>query len=163
MDSHILAIDPGKNGGIALVSLDGTAQAWKMPETERDIWSLIVGFDDGDTFALIEKVGPNRIAADGERRQGASSMFTFGMGYGALRMALVASGIPWEDISPQRWQSLFGLKRFKDETTVEKKNRHKARAQQLFPALQITHAKADALLIAEYGRRTRQHVGNPAF
>jgi hypothetical protein len=33
------------------------------------------------------------------------------------------------------------------------KNVSKARAQELFPALKITHATADALLIAEYGRR----------
>lgn len=36
---------------------------------------------------------------------------------------------------------------------ANKKNRHKAKAQQLFPAWHITHATADALLIAEYARR----------
>jgi len=29
----------------------------------------------------------------------------------------------------------------------------KRKAQELFPAIKITHAIADALLIAEYGRR----------
>jgi hypothetical protein len=33
------------------------------------------------------------------------------------------------------------------------KNVTKRRAQQLFPQLKVTHAIADALLIAEYGRR----------
>jgi len=34
------------------------------------------------------------------------------------------------------------------------KNVSKRRAQELFPEIKITHAIADALLIAEYARRT---------
>ena len=41
------------------------------------------------------------------------------------------------------------------------KNVTKSRAQELFPELKITHAIADALLIAEYGRRVRIDVSDP--
>jgi hypothetical protein len=39
------------------------------------------------------------------------------------------------------------------------KNISKRRAQELFPSLKITHAVADALLIAEYGRRLERGEG----
>ena len=45
-------------------------------------------------------------------------------------------------------------RRGKGETPAQKKNRHKALAEELFPEVKrVTHANADALLIAEYGRR----------
>jgi hypothetical protein len=71
-------------------------------------------------------------------------------------MALIASGVPFEAVTPGKWQKEFGLLAKKGETKTAKKNRHKARAQELFPDLKITHATADALLIAEYGRRVKQ-------
>jgi len=36
------------------------------------------------------------------------------------------------------------------------KNVSKRKAQELFPSMKVTHASADALLIAEYGRRMSQ-------
>ncbi len=45
-----------------------------------------------------------------------------------------------------RWQKEMGC------LTKGDKNVTKRRAQELFPTLKITHAIADALLIAEYGR-----------
>ena len=130
--------------------------ATKMPATEKDVADKLRYFSAdycGDqTFCLIEKVH----AMPG---QGVTSMFTFGMNYGALRMALVCHGIPFEAVTPQKWQREFGLvfPRKLGLTPTEKKNRHKARAQELFPSLKVTHATADALLICEYGRRVRNH------
>ena len=65
---------------------------------------------------------------------------------------MTAAGIRWEYVTPQKWQREFGLILPKLSNT-DKKNRHKAVAQQLFPDVKITHAIADALLIAEYCRR----------
>jgi len=95
-------------------------------------------------------------------KQGVSSTFKFGQNFGTLLGILAALGIPHERITPGKWQKEFGLiRRDKNETITEKKNRHKARAQELFPAVRVTHAVADALLIAEFCRRTRclQEVG----
>src|SRR5262249_38817473 len=66
--------------------------------------------------------------------------------YGALRMALVAAGIPFEQIAPSSWQKLMSCR------TGGNKNVSKARAQQLFPQAHVTHAVADALLIATAAR-----------
>jgi hypothetical protein len=72
-------------------------------------------------------------------------------------MALIAGEKHHEYVTPQKWQKEFGLivtGRGLGQDDTAKKNRNKARAQELFPGIKITHAIADALLIAEYGRRT---------
>lgn len=151
-----IGIDPGKNGGIACLHHLGTGRsavppATKMPETERDVWELVKHFCAGaGDKAIIEKVSSRP-------DQGVASMFKFGMSYGSLRMALIAAAIPFDEVTPQKWQRELGLIRTnKNESNTDKKNRHKAKAQQLFPELKVTHAIADALLIAEYCRRVNQ-------
>lgn len=138
-----IGIDPGQSGGIAVVNDAGEGFAWPMPDTERDIYDHIVSLTtwcNCSMSACIERV-------HSMPRQGVASTFKFGMGYGALRMALVASGLPWRDVTPQAWQKAIGC------LTKGDKNVSKAKAQQLFPSLRITHATADALLIAEWLRR----------
>ena len=149
-----IGVDPGKSGAIA--------EIWEPPahvravraskfadKTPADMCSLFSNLSGGGVFALIEKVH----AMPG---QGVTSMFSFGYSAGMLEAFLVAAGIPYEFVRPQEWQKEFGLIfRGKNLTATEKKNRHKAAAQQLFPDMTITHANADALLIAEYCRRTR--------
>jgi len=83
-------------------------------------------------------------------------MFTFGQNYGFVRGVLVALEIPFEEVLPQKWQATFSLKRTdKSESDTAKKNRHKAKAQNLFPGARCTHSVSDAILIAEYGRRLK--------
>lgn len=134
------------SGGLKLVS--GATGATSMPKTERDVWEWVLAVSRrGEVFAVIEKVH----AMPGN---GVSGMFKFGMGYGGLRMALVAASIPFEDVTPQAWQKAMGVvQRGKTETKTQFKNRLKAKAQQLFPDKEVTLSTADALLIAEFGRR----------
>ena len=80
---------------------------------------------------------------------GVTSSFTFGRGLGRLEALLTAHRIPYEEIAPGKWQRSLGC------LTKGDKNVTKARAQQLFPGVKVTHYVADALLIAEYGRRAR--------
>ena len=80
---------------------------------------------------------------------GVVSSFSFGRGYGNLEMALTAAGIPFERVRPQVWQKALGC------MTKGDKNVSKRKAQELFPQLKITHATADALLLAEFGRRAQ--------
>lgn len=142
-----LGIDPGKSGGIALVYADGSAEAHKMPETERDLLDTVLEmrerFDahEAPPVAWIEVV-------HAMPKQGVASCFTFGKGYGGVRMALLACGFALHEVQPAKWQGALGCR------TGGDKNVSKRRAQELFPAVpKITHATADALLIAEYGRR----------
>jgi len=142
---NILGIDPGQSGGVAQVVspgefLRGETFAWKMPDTERDILDLLRALEID--HAYIE-------AVHSMPRQGVSSSFKFGQNYGFLRGCLIALGIPFETVTPQKWQKAMGCLSHGD------KNVTKAKAQELFPNLKITHATADALLISEYGRRMR--------
>lgn len=117
-----------------------------MPETEREVLDAIIawtlpGRHIGPVFAILERVSASP-------QMGVTSAFSFGKGYGGLLMALTALQIPFELVSPVRWQNALGCR------TKGDKNITKRRAQQIFPNIQITHAIADALLLAEYGRRT---------
>jgi len=140
----VIGIDPGKNGGIAWIDDQGRPCAEKMPETIQDLWELIdsISLNSGGCRAFIE-------AVHSSPQMGVTSAFTFGQGFGRLEMALTAARIPFERMSPQKWQKALGC------LTKGDKNVSKARAQELFPAMKITHATADALLIAEYGRRAQ--------
>lgn len=144
-----MGVDPGQSGGLAIVDEEGEAGAWKMPATEKDLAYFIEQKAAFVSFTVIEKVG----SMPG---QGVASTFKFGMSYGGLRMALVCNGLPFEAVTPQAWQKMFGLVFPKKMglTKSQKKNKHKARAQELFPQVQITHSIADALLIALFCRRT---------
>lgn len=162
MEKVIIGIDPGKNGGIAVIDENGIViNVIKMPETPQDLLSVISAYqktpfiDDcrQQVVCYLEKVG-------GMPGQGGNAMFTFGRSYGHIEMALLASKIPTHEVLPQRWQKHFSLSgsSITKSTSAEKrehKNKLKAKAQQLFPNVEkkITLATADALLIAEYGRQ----------
>ncbi len=156
----IIGVDPGKSGGIAFIRPPEGACAINMPDTIKDIWeefNYLTGainrvrkeLNEDRCFAYLEKVWSQ--PGDGGRQA-----FAFGQNYGYIEMALTAAEIPYEYITPTKWQKEFGLTRTnKSETKTQKKNRHKAAAQRLFPQVKVTHAISDALLIAEYGRRQR--------
>ncbi len=148
--SVFMGIDPGASGGIAVVH-DGIVEAASMPKTERDVWEWINRWSSPEMFAVIEKVG----GFIGVPHPG-SAMFKFGMSCGGLRMALTAAGVPYEDVTPQKWQKALGIPvRKKTESKGDHKNVLKAAAQRIFPKEKITLATADALLLVEYCRRKR--------
>lgn len=162
-----MGIDPGGSGGIATMNGVGPAmvRATPMLDTERDVWEWIrceeVEAKKG-CMAIIEKVG-GFMASYGPKKNlvknvaSGHTMFTFGMSYGGLRMALIAAGIPFEEATPQAWQKGLGIPtRKKTETRTRWKNRLKARAQQAFPKEKVTLATADALLIALYCKRLHE-------
>jgi Holliday junction resolvasome RuvABC endonuclease subunit len=136
----ILGIDPGLGGGLAIVGKE-FSRTWKMPETERDLLDTLEDVKTfGVTTAFLEFVRSSP-------QMGVVSAFKFGSGYGGLRMACIASGLRLEEVTPQKWQKALGCR------TGGDKNVSKRRAQELFPGVKVTHAIADALLIAEYGLR----------
>ena len=143
-----IGIDPGVHGGIAVLSVDGSVvEVAKMPTTPMDLLDFLSKYKD-DSFCILERVG-------GMPGNGGSAMFNFGKGYGHLQMALLALGIPTNDVTPNKWEKSFQLGSSGTYGKTEWKNRLKGKAQQLFPSLgrKITLATCDALLIAEYGRR----------
>jgi len=143
-----LGIDPGKSGSICCVDAFGNPElVVRANESYSDIWKSVDKLaNNNGCKAVIELVHamPN---------QGVVSTFRFGESYGALLGILAATQVPYEKVRPRVWCKEFSLKRDKDEPVSAWKNRHKVLAQSLFPNIKITHANADALLIAEYCRR----------
>lgn len=142
--THYLGIDPGKSGGFGFVPKSTLHKAFcfKMPETERDIADLIDKYKDMVLYAAIEKV-------HSMHGNGVKSMFTFGMNYGFLRGLLITYKLPFLNPLPNEWMSSLSCK------TGGDKNVTKSKAQELFPYLSITHATADAVLIAEWLRKEK--------
>jgi hypothetical protein len=150
-----IGIDPGQGGGIAIVTESGAVlRAVKMADTDRDVFDALSCLNSHRAFAVLEKVHSSP-------QMGVASAFTFGCSYGALRMALCAAGIPYDEVTPQAWQKVMGCrlpggKGFGQRDATAAKNHTKRRAQALFPYVaKITHATADALLLAEFCRRRR--------
>ena len=140
MEKLILGLDPGKSGAIA-VWASFELITFRLTETEADARDFLRQYDDG--YAFIERV-------HSMPKQGVASSFKFGQSYGFLRGLLVGLQIPFEEVTPQKWQKEMGCLSHGDKRVT------RARAQQLFPHLKVVHATADALLICEYGRRVIQ-------
>ena len=146
MRATILGIDPGASGAIGMV--EPMVEVWDMPATVADLVTLMRTFDPALTRVYVEAVH----AMPG---QGVTSTFAFGEGYGAILGVLAALGLPHRTIAPQTWKRQLGLKREQDARAT--KNAARALAQQLFPTASLSrvrdHGRAEALLIAEWGRR----------
>lgn len=140
-----IGCDPGVSGCLALIGGDRKPSFQRLDETLKDVhswlWFAAAEIDDPSPVAVLERVASSP-------QMGVKSAFTFGQAYGSLEALLVAVGCRIERVSPAVWQKALGCR------TKGDKNVTKARAQELFPGVKITHRNADALLLAEYGRRT---------
>jgi hypothetical protein len=178
----ILAIDPGASGGLALLTPDGVT-THPMPDTPMDCCQIIQtakALSDMHGQAIhcyLEQVGG---FVQGNPAPG-SAMFNFGRNFGQIEGFLYALEIPFDLVTPQKWQKGVGLTfppshkgvyqgLTGDEAKAEKKrvtklnsdrkrdnkNKIKEMAQRLFPSLKVTLRTADALMILQYGRQQQQ-------
>jgi crossover junction endodeoxyribonuclease RuvC len=115
---------------------------------------LLRPYADGRAHAVIEE-------AQAMPGQGVRSMFTIGVGFGVWLGLLATLDIPYTRVRPSVWKPSMGLR-------GQDKEAARLRAQQLFPQADLRHkrdhGKAEALLLAEYGRRAIGHgqpVGAP--
>ena len=143
-----LGIDPGKSGGAGLLNFNGgIIGVFKFKDlTMRDMFDNVFEWRRAYKIeAALEKV-------HSMPGQGVASTFKFGQNFGQLEMMLTAVKTPFDYVTPQKWQKAMQC------LTKGDKNVSKARAQQIWPEQKMTHAIADALLIAEYCRRTSLNV-----
>lgn len=145
MGKLIIGIDPGKNGGLALMSESFIViESRKMSETCVDLRDTIEDYKmQGAEVAYLEQV--HAMPTDGK-----VGLFSFGQGFGRLQQVLADSRLRTVEVSPGTWQKALGLTKKKGDTSDHKKAL-KARAQQLFPDIKVTNYNQDALLIAYYG------------
>lgn len=164
-----IGIDPGKKGGITVI-INDRLEIYLMPIIESDISNIfrIVSFLIFSPAPAGMTVEEYKLSEEYKNRdkakaiieavhafpgQGVTSMFTFGRGYGFLRGCLVSLGIPFEEVSPRKWQSYFGLSKNKGETQPDYKKRILQKAQNMFPNSSVALQTADSLMLAEYLRR----------
>jgi hypothetical protein len=147
-----LGIDPGKSGGMVLLS-GNTTISLKMPATPKDLLDSLRELQKkGVVHAVMESVG----GYAGKAHPG-SAMFNFGKGVGHLEMALLSCSIPFDTVPPRTWQKALGIStRKKTESKTQWKNRLKTIAQRLYPSEKITLATSDAYLLATYCKRKKE-------
>lgn len=151
MSQAVMGIDPGVRGGIAVLGGHGEllwVRGFNPKMTQKELVACVdlgvmLLLQKGGWECFIEKVG----YMPGDGGKGAN---TFGRVDGILRGTVLALKLEMHDVSPMIWQSKLGC------VSGGNKNVTKNRAIQLFGqnGFKITHALADALLIAEFGRLT---------
>jgi len=146
----IMGIDPGKSGGIASIT-DGQAAGIPMPLVGKDI-------DGHELAAILRAAAPELVIIEkvgAMPKQGVTSTFNFGAGYGRLLGVCEALGIPYRLVTPQAWK-----KRVLAGTAKEKSDAI-AFVKRAFPMVDLTPGQkrvphdgiADAVCLAEYGRQ----------
>ena len=151
-------IDPGLEGAVALITYWGDVvlladtpvlkiQVGKSIKSEYNETAMSNLFTNEGIIRIQRVVIEDVHAMPG---QGVVSVFRFGVGYGLWRGILTAHKISYDRVPPQTWKRVMmeGLGKDKDASLL--------RAQQLFPTadlhLKKHHGRAEALLMAEYGR-----------
>lgn len=159
-NNKIIAIDPGKEGGIIVYDSDENEllEVIHMPELPQFIYEFFKKYQK-NSICYLEKVG-------GLPGMGGSAMFNFGKGFGWLEMALAANKIPTIEVTPQKWQKELQLGGKGKKTTNQWKTKLMERAQQIYPSVGKCFCLktkrdwmrvSDALLILEYARITEKH------
>lgn len=158
MSRHVLGIDPGKTGALALLAPSGTLIVQDVPTLKIGTKTVVdhaalAGFFDmvaGQPITVfIEQVGTR----PGE---GAVGAFDFGRTYGMLIGLAAAHFMPIEFVTPAKWKAAMAVKGDKDVS--------RQRASQLMPRnahlwpLKKHDGRAEAALIALYGQQQMSQV-----
>ncbi len=165
-----IGIDSGLDGGVAVIWGNGDVDLFATPtvsivkngKERRDYdgpsMAAVLRSVYNSDCGLLAKVAIEQVHA--MPKQGVTSAFTFGMGYGKWLGIIAALGMSHDRIEPARWKKsiMDGMGREKEAAIL--------RAQQLFPkhahllepkrgerTKKEVEGMAEALLIAEYRRR----------
>ena len=159
---NFIGIDPGLQGGIATIHESGEITILAMPTLKIGKKRMLDNASLAGTFSLPNILDIKSYAILEQQqampKQGVTSMFSIGYGFGTLKQCLVDFNIPHEVVRAQTWQKEFDISGRKGNT--------KAQAlqicQSLFPNLNLLATErskkphegiVDAVLIAEFARR----------
>ncbi len=155
---YTVGIDPGLSGAVAFYNpMTEDVETITMPTLNSgtgskrvvDELELAKLFDSRSN--IIKKVFVERVHA--MPKQGVTSVFTFGVGFGILRGIIAANFLPVEYITPQKWKKELRVPAVKDAA--------RARANEIFPKyadqwnLKKWDGRAEAAMIAYYGASLR--------
>jgi hypothetical protein len=148
---HVV-VDLGVNGGVVYGWSIDDFQYCKPPATPADWVKFLKHLKTDEQLTLtFEKVSAfkSKFAMKG----------LFGQ-QGLLEGIAAALQVRINRLNPATWQRHYNLLSRRDSTGVKesatvKKNRHKHRAQELFPTTDVCHWNADALLMYHYIHTSR--------
>jgi len=154
--NNFLGIDPGKKGGLVLISDSGKILDFKIMPTRKD------GLIDHD--AVYKFISPlTNINVFLERAvsfgMGSVGAFNYGRGFAAIEISIELTGNKINYVYPQNWTRILHQGESKD---LEPKERSLRVAHNLFDIKKFPKSRTgkihdgliDALLIAEFGRRS---------
>tara|TARA_R100001594_G_scaffold60854_1_gene94797 strand:+ start:749 stop:1204 length:456 start_codon:yes stop_codon:yes gene_type:complete len=141
---YYIGIDPGINGGCAILDDNNSLIAKKCPPTPQEMANLLFDIHLDDCICLIERVWSMP-------KQGVVSTFNFGKNFGEWRGILSAFDIPFIEITAQKWMKTYG-----DLPKIRKDRKHKLKeiAINLYPKNKVTLATSDAILLANLCKET---------
>lgn len=158
---NYLGIDPGQYGAVAIITEGIQTENVKIidcPLTVAEMAGILRPYshqkyaDHENPKAIIEKVNPFY-------KSSAKSAFTFGGNFFAWQAILACFLIPYDFVTPRKWQGvMFDSAKKLDDT----KQQSFERATRLFPDLnielrtprgKILDGRCDSLLLAELLRR----------
>lgn len=165
-----VGIDPGADGGIACIDINGHTKKWVMPNTGNgiEILELVKILDD-----LKEQYSVTLILEEVHSIFGTSakSNFSFGFTCGAIHTIVVTRLLKLLPVQPKAWQKVIwancdkvykSLKEKQKTPSIDTKATSLNACRRLFPLLDLRKSAraskahdgiVDAILIAEYGRR----------
>ena len=159
-----VGIDPGLSGAVALINSNREVLSIQMAPTlvvkkgkgnrrtyvESHMVTILEACRDAGNVAMV---GIENVHA--MPRQGVTSMFSMGTGFGLWLGIIAALRLPYTRVEPRTWKKTLGIK------IGSEKSDSIVRALQLFPRANLMKSSratvesdgmADALLIAEYVR-----------
>lgn len=156
---NYIGIDPGLDGGLAYISLDAvvystpTITRTKAKGTKREyniqaMRELLQRIKNQTSVVTCYLESVHAMPG-----QGVTSMFSMGQGFGIWQGLLAGLQISFELVTPQRWKGVML------DGTGKDKEASRLTALRMFPilsedlALKKDEGKAEALLIAAYGKR----------
>jgi len=155
----IFGVDPGVRGALSVHGEDGDLlEMIDMPVVEIKIGKAMKARVSPELLAYEVNRYNGRAAAWVEQvtampGQGVSSMFAFGESFGIIKGVMAGCGIGINLVTPAKWKKAMGVNAGKDGS--------RAMAVQLWPESAglfkrvKDDGRAEAALIAEFGRRQR--------
>ena len=159
-----VGIDPGLSGGVAALDSTGTVVGtWPMPVAGGEVHpaglaDLFRSLRCLDSHQDIGRVCLEKVSA--MPKQGVSSTFRFGTGWGMVRGVCAALGIPVVLVPPPVWKKrvLLGLPHDKAGAVQFCTSRWPT-TDLVLPGCRVPHdGIADSLCLAEYGRFLEQRA-----
>ena len=148
----IIGIDPGLNGGIAVMGdvVCGGIAAFKFETiaTIQDLLEKILDENDASNIKAFVEDPPVFFKGAGG---GLASQAKLHRNYGEYLGILMGLRIPFEIVTPQKWQK--GLPGLQKLTGKDRKAALYNLAKERFPQAKPTLKTCDAMLIAEYGKK----------